>query len=70
MIGTADSRRDLLPSTSDPRPGKAIGRKPQSERIDDATGGDPLLEAILREERRDAFDPQEFNRQKTTAVPR
>jgi len=28
-----------------------------------AASGDPLLKAILREERKDAFDPEEFNRQ-------
>jgi hypothetical protein len=52
------------------RPGNAASSRSKADRAREATGGDALLEAIVREQRRDAFDPAEFNRKPTTAAPR
>jgi hypothetical protein len=67
---TKAPRNEAPKRFSDSRPGNATDSRSKRNRVEDVTGGDPLLEAILREKRRDAFDPAEFNRKPTTAVPR
>ncbi|MBT4866231.1 MAG: hypothetical protein HON53_14100 [Planctomycetaceae bacterium] len=60
-------RNDTLRGES---PKSITNARPSADRARVTTGGDALLEAIVREQRRDAFDPAEFNRKSKTAVPR
>jgi hypothetical protein len=56
---TAFVNKQPAPAWADLRPRSYPETNPSSS----AAAGDPLLRAILREERLDAFDPDEFNRQ-------
>ena len=68
--GTNSSRYEVPKSIPDSWSENPIDTRSRPDGAEDLTGGDPLLEAILREERRDALDPAEFKRKSTIAVPR